>query len=207
MIPGKDAQTGSNLLPSIAERWSPRSFGEKEVEDEKLLRIFEAARWAASSRNEQPWHFIVAQKGDEHYEKLFNGLDDGNKKWAWTAPVIVACLSKLKFDYKGYPNAHHAHDLGLAMGNLLAQATHEGLHIHQMAGIKPEVIINNFSIDAEKYKVVTMFVMGYADESRLMVLPEDVQKSETQERKRKPLHEIVSGGSLGKPPGWIKNNG
>lgn len=202
MIKEKIADTKLEIMSEIANRWSARGFSEKAVEEEKLQRVFEAARWAPSSRNEQPWRFIVAQKGDEHYDKLFNGLDDGNKRWAWTAPVLVASITKLKFDYKGYTNGHALHDLGLAMGALLVQATHEGLQVHQMGGIHPEVITDGFGINAKDYKVVTMFVIGYQDESRLSGIPERDQESEYEPRKRRPLSETISGSVWGKTPEW-----
>ncbi|AEV31809.1 nitroreductase [Owenweeksia hongkongensis DSM 17368] len=202
MIEGKDAETKHRILPEITKRWSPRAFSEIKVEQEKLLRAFEAARWAPSSRNEQPWRFIVAQKGEEHYDKLFDCLDEGNKKWAYTAPVLAACLAKTNFDYKNKPNAHHAHDLGLAMGGLLAQATTDGLYVHQMAGIIPENILKNFNVDGEKFVPMTMFVMGYRDEHRLKELSENDQKSEHEPRKRKELSELISGSNFGEAPAW-----
>ena len=203
MIKEKIAQTHQTVMEEVTNRWSPRGFADREVEEDKLIRVFEAARWAPSSRNEQPWRFIVARKGDEHYERLFNGLDEGNKSWAWTAPVVCASIAKLKFNYKGYPNNHALHDLGLAMGGLLAQATHEGLHVHQMAGIQPEVVLEEFGINSEDYKVVTMFVIGYQDESRLSEISEKDQKSEYEVRKRRPLSETVSGARWGEAAAWV----
>lgn len=203
MIEGKEANSKHRILPEIAKRWSPRAFSDMKVEQEKLLRAFEAARWAPSSRNEQPWRFIVAQKGDAHYDKLFDCLDEGNKKWAFTAPVLGACLAKKVFDYKDKPNKHHAHDLGLAMGSLLAQATSDGLYVHQMGGVLPENILKNFNVDGEKYIPMTMFVIGYRDEHRLKELPENDQKSEHEPRKRKVLSELISGDNFGEAPEWV----
>ncbi len=203
MIPEKKAQADFKLMPEIADRWSPRAFADKPVENKKLLRVLEAARWAPSSRNEQPWRFIIAQKGDAHYDRLFEGLDEGNRKWAWTAPVIAATLGKRKFDYKDRENHFHMHDLGLAMGNLLAQATHEGLYVHQMAGIIPENIISNFNINESEYGVSAMFVMGYQDEARLDELDEKYSQSERRTRQRKSLKEIVFGARFGESPDWL----
>lgn len=203
MIKEKIAQTEQKVMEEITHRWSPRGFADKAVEEEKLIRVFEAARWAPSSRNEQPWRFIVARKGDDHYEKLFNALDEGNQSWAWTAPVICASIAKVKFDYKGYPNGHALHDLGMAMGGLLAQATHEGLHVHQMAGFEPDVVLEEFGINGDDYKVVTLFVTGYQDESRLSEISEKDQKSEFATRKRRPLAETVSGAHWGEAASWI----
>lgn len=200
----KAGKTDFELIPEIAGRWSPRAFGEQAVETEKLKRVLEAARWAPSSRNEQPWRFIIARKGDEHYQKLFEGLNEFNQKWAWTAPVLGATLSSKHFARNSRPNSHNFHDVGLAMGNLLAQATHEGLHLHQLAGIVHENITENFRVNPNEYDVVTMFVMGYQDESRLAELDEKYQKSEKAERNRKDLTELVFGKEFGTNPDWLK---
>lgn len=200
----KPAITNHDILPELANRWSPRAFSEKMVETEKLLKLFEAARWAPSSSNEQPWRFIIAKKGDTHYQQLFEGLNESNQKWAWTAPVIGVTLGKKTFTGKDRENSYRLHDIGLAMGNLLAQATHEGLCVHQMAGIVPENIFRNFEIDENEYQVGAMFVIGYQDENRLSEMEERYRVSEHKERERKDLKEIVFGEKFGINPNWIK---
>jgi len=204
MMAEKKANTNYPIIDELSQRWSPRAFSNQAVEDEKLLRIFEAVRWAPSSRNEQPWRFLVARKGDEHYDQLFEGLNEFNQKWAWTAPVIGASLAKVKMAHKGKEIADRIHDVGLAMGSFLAQATHEGLHVHQMAGIHPDKILENFDIDGEEYEVVAMFVLGYQDFERLSELDEEYYESEKKPRERKPLAELISGNNFGKAPDWVK---
>lgn len=200
----KPATTDHEILPEISNRWSPRAFSEKMVETEKLLKLLEAARWAPSSSNEQPWRFIIARKGDSYYDKLFEGLNESNQKWAWTAPVIGVTLGKKTFTGKDRENKYRLHDTGLAMGNLLAQATHEGLFVHQMAGIVPENIIRNFEIDENEYQLAAMFVIGYQDENRLSEMEERYSASERKQRERKSMKELVFGGKFGINPEWIK---
>ncbi len=203
MIQGKEAQTEVELMPEIANRWSPRAFNNKPVEEEKLLRMFEAARWAPSSSNGQPWHFIIARKGDTHYNKLFEGVNEGNQKWAWSAPVVGVSLAQRRFDYKNRENRHYMHDVGMAMGNLLTQATHDGLYVHQMGGIITEKIYTNFEVDKDKYEVVAMFVMGYQDESRLDEMDEKFRESEIKPRERRALKDFLFANKFGENPSWI----
>ncbi len=197
MIEEKIAPANHPIMAEIKNRWSPRAFAEKPVEKEKLLRIFEAARWAPSSSNGQGWRWIIAQKGDAHYDKLFEGMVEGNQGWAKTAPVLGCTFARKTFEGKDRDYKHSWHDLGLAMGNFLAQATHEGLHVHQMAGIKPETIIENFDVDTKNFDVVAMFTVGYQDEDRLSEIPEKHHESEKKPRERKPLEELVFGEKFG----------
>lgn len=205
MIDTKKAQTKLNIIPEIGLRWSPRAFGEKPLTDDVLKRIFEAGRWAPSSRNEQPWRFIVARKEDEHYNKVFSALDEFNQKWAWTAPVLVVVLGMKKHAYKGRSNAYHMHDVGLAVGNILAQATHEGAAVHQMGGINPSAVIESFNIDPEELQVVSIMAIGFQNESRLKELDDQYHDSEYKVRDRKGLSELVFGSSLSENPSWLKS--
>lgn len=204
MIESKKAHTLDGIIPEVKLRWSPRGFGKKIPDDETLLRILEAARWAPSSRNEQPWRFIVARKTDPHYEMVFNALDEFNQQWAWTAPVLMVVLGKKRHDYKQRSNIYHLHDVGLAMGNLLAQATAEGLSAHQMAGISKEAILQSFGLDEEDLTVISITALGYQDETRLTELAEKYQESEYKARERRNLNELVFGSIVDGRPDWIK---
>ncbi len=199
----KEAQTKLAIHELIKRRWSPRAFADRPVEEEKLQRIFEAARWAPSSRNEQPWHFIVARQADAHYPKLFEALNEWNQKWTFTAPVVGATIVARKFSHNDSLNPMRWHDLGLAMGNLSLQATAEGLYLHQMAGFDAEVILQNYHLEAADYEAVTMFVLGYQDFGRLAELEERYHDSEKARRHRKPLSELISGASFGESPRWV----
>ena len=119
----KPAQTDHPIQEILKRRWSPRAFADRMVESEKLRSLFEAARWAPSSFNEQPWFFIVAtkQKLEEH-ARLLSCLVEKNQQWARLAPVLMVSVAKLKFAKTGKPNRHAFHDVGLAMGNMLVEA-------------------------------------------------------------------------------------
>ena len=129
----KPANTDYPIEEILRRRWSPRAFSERMVETEKLKRLFEAVRWAPSSFNEQPWSFIVAtkQKQEEH-ARLLSCLVEKNQQWAHLAPVLMVSIARSNFEKTGKPNRHAFHDVGLAMGNLLVEATALGLCVHQM---------------------------------------------------------------------------
>lgn len=200
----KTADARAGVLSEIKDRWSPRAFSDKPVSNEKLLNIFDAARWAASSRNEQPWRWMIARPGDSHYNAMFEVLDKWNKNWAKTAPVLAAAFVSKKFERNGKPNATAPHDLGLAMGNLSIQATYEGLHLHMMAGFDGEQLLAKFDIDDEKFDAVCMFAIGYQDFDRISELDEKYHESEKKKRSRKSLTDLISGSTFGEAPDWVK---
>src|SRR5437667_9400721 len=137
----KPAPTDHPIEEILRRRWSPRAFSDRIVEPEKLQSLFEAARWAPSSFNEQPWYFIVATKQKlEAHVRLLSCLTEKNQQWARQAPVLMVSVAKLNFEKTGKPNRHAFHDVGLAMGNMLVQATALGLFVHQMAGFSPETV-------------------------------------------------------------------
>lgn len=193
----RTAPTDHPILPVLADRWSPRAFANKPVETEKLQQLFEAARWSASSFNEQPWRFIVATKdNEEEYARALGCLVEFNQSWAKTAPVLVLTAVRKTFSKNGKPNPCCEHDLGLAMGNLSAQATHLGLVIHQMAGVDRDKIRETYNIP-EEFEPLTGTAIGYLGHPER--IPEAVQKGETAPRIRKPLSETVFAGGWEKP--------
>src|SRR5487761_2514110 len=119
----KQAPATESVLPVILHRWSPRSFADRVVSPSDLHRIFEAARWAASSFNEQPWRFLVGRKGDPTYGKIFESLATFNQAWANNAPVLMLSVGKRAFTQNGNPNHYALHDTGAATANLALQAT------------------------------------------------------------------------------------
>src|SRR5260370_31519739 len=143
----KPAETQYPIEEILRRRWSPRSFSERLVEPEKLQSLFEAARWAPSSFNEQPWNFIVAtkQKPEEH-ARLLSCLVEGNQRWARAAPVLMVSVAKLNFDKTGKPNRHAFHDVGLAVQNMIVQATALGLFVHHMAGFSPKKVSGTYGV-------------------------------------------------------------
>jgi len=178
------------ILDVLSKRWSPRAFADRTVEPEKLRRLLEAARWAPSSYNEQPWRFIVAAKDDpDEYERLLRCLNEKNQQWAESAPVLMLTVARKHFTHNDNENRHARHDTGLAMGNLVAQATALDLYVHQMAGIRPDAARGTYGIPDE-YEPVAGVAVGY--------LSEDVdERAKMSDRSRRPLRETVFAGSWG----------
>jgi nitroreductase len=187
----KIAQTEYDIMPQIAERWSPRTFSDRAIDQETVHRLFEAARWAASSRNYQPWRFIYGLKGTEAYDRILGSLVPFNRQWAESAPLLVMTIVKEQMD-NGKNNYHALHDLGLAMGNFSVQAQDLGLALHHMAGFDWKGAHEAFDIP-EGYHAVTVVAVGhYGGDPE--TLPEDLQQGETTPRQRKPMDEIVGEG-------------
>ena len=184
----KTAITSAPIHSLIRERWSPRAFADRPVEAEKLRSLFEAARWAASSSNEQPWRFLVGRRGDETYQKIFNALVEFNQAWARSAPVLVLAVAKKTFTAKGTPNRYGLHDTGAAMANLALQATADGLHTHSMAGFDSDLMRASFAIPSD-YELGAVTAIGYFGDPES--LPEHLRKMEVSPRQRKPLEEFV----------------
>lgn len=183
----------SFLQPFITDRISPYAFSEKAIDDESLELLFEAARRAPSSFNEQPWRFIYARKEDKEYETFISLLMEGNREWVMNVPLIGISCAKLNFSLNGKPNKFALHDTGLAMGGLLAQATFMGIRVHQMGGYYPEKAKELLKIPDE-YETLAMFVIGYQGEADQ--LPAELKERELKERVRKPLGELLSRGSF-----------
>lgn len=192
----KLAETKYPVLDVIRRRWSPRIFADRPVDGLTLGSLFEAARWAASCYNEQPWVFIVATKDDpENYAKLLSCLVEFNQSWAKSAPVLMLTVARLNFERNGKPNRHALHDVGLAMGNLCAEATSRGLFLHQMAGILVDRAREVWKIP-EGFEAVAGIALGYMGDASQ--LDEKLREREIEERKRKPLEQIVFSGEWGK---------
>ncbi|MTI21925.1 nitroreductase [Fulvivirga sp. RKSG066] len=191
----KKANTRYSILKHLSDRWSPRAFNDKMPERETLLKLLEAARWAPSSFNEQPWRFVIGIKGEgESYENLFEGLNEFNQKWAKTAPVAVFICAKKTFSHNGKDNKHFMYDCGAAMSNLCVQATEEGLYVHQMAGILPDVAREKLNVP-DGFEPITAAMVGYIGDPDQ--LNDDMKESEMAERKRKDLSEIAFFGKWG----------
>jgi nitroreductase len=191
----KPAETSAPIHDLIRHRWSPRAFDPRPVEPEKLRSLFEAARWAASSYNGQPWYFIVGTKDDpENYNRVLATFVEFNQGWAKQAPVLALSVAKLTFD-DGKPNRHAFHDVGQAAANLNTQAEALGLSVHQMAGIDPEKARTLFGIPAD-YEAVAGMALGYAGDPAS--LPDELRKRELAPRQRKPLDSFVFTGQWGK---------
>jgi nitroreductase len=179
--------------PLISARWSPRAFDTRPVEPIKLQRIFEAARWAASSSNLQPWYFLVGIKGDEVYDKILETLVEFNQLWAIHAPLLALAISKIT-NQRGEPNKSYAYDLGQAVATLSLQAISEGIYTHQMGGFNAIKAASVFEIPDE-YKVMVVFALGYLGD--IETLHHKLQKLEISPRMRRSTGESVFTGSFG----------
>ncbi|HXO06126.1 MAG TPA: nitroreductase family protein [Candidatus Sulfotelmatobacter sp.] len=197
----KPAETSVPIHDLIRHRWSPRAFDPRPVEPEKLRTLFEAARWAPSSYNAQPWYFIVGTKDDpENYNRVLETFVEFNQGWAKQAPVLALSVAKLTFD-DGKPNRHAFHDVGQAAANLTIQAEALGLSVHQMAGIEPEKARELFHIPAD-YEAVAGIALGYAGDPSS--LGDEMRKRELAPRQRKPLDSFVFTGEWGHVPHLVK---
>ena len=191
----KPADTQYPIHKLLQRRWSPRAYSDRLVEPEKLCSLLEAARWAPSSFNEQPWSFIVATKENmTEYNRLLSCLVEKNMQWAKLAPVLILSVAKLHFERNSKENRHAFHDVGLAVENLVIQAMALDLFGQQMAGFDVEKAREIFSIPAG-YEPVTTIAIGYMGEPQ--TLPEQFREEELVVRVRKPLATFVFTGNWG----------
>lgn len=190
----KRATTAFPIHDIIANRWSPRAFAKRPVSREHLGSLLEAARWAPSCYNEQPWAFLLATSDDSpSFERLAACLLEGNV-WAKSAPVLMLSVAKLTFERNGKTNRHAHHDVGLAVANLVLQAQALGLCAHQMAGFDLAAARERLAIPAD-WEPTAMIALGYrGDENGL---PETLRERERAPRTRKELSSFVFGASWG----------
>ncbi len=197
MMTDKKASTEYPIHELLAKRWSPYSFGDRPVAPADLRSLFEATRWAPSSYNEQPWSFIVATKDDpEEYTRLLSCLVEGNQVWAKAAPVLALGVVSLRFSRNNKDNRSAVHDLGLAAGNLVVEATARGLCVHQMIGILPDKAREVYQIP-EHYEAWTGLEIGYKGDPS--TLPDALKQRDLTPRPRKPLNQFVFTGKWGDP--------
>lgn len=189
----KSRSTTYEINDLIVNRWSPRSFLPEELSDKKLFSLFEAARWAPSSSNGQPWRFIFAKRNSQYWDGLFNLLVDFNKQWCTNASVLVVVLAKKTFEHNGQPIATRQFDTGAAWENLALQAVTESLITHAMAGFDYEKARKDLAVP-DDYDVVAMIAIGKMG-------PKEKLSSELQTREvpstRKPLSELIMEGKFG----------
>ena len=192
----KPADNQYSIHDLLRQRWSPRAFDERRIEPEKLRSLFEAARWAPSSNNGQPWRFLVAAKESKaEYDRLFNCLVEGNQQWAFRAPVLLLSVATMQFE-DGSVNRHAFHDTGMAAENLVIQATALGLVAHQMAGFRIDQARADCQIP-EGYEPVAMMAVGYPGDPAQ--LSDRLRVREVQPRARKSVTEFVYSATWGQP--------
>ncbi|MBA5866874.1 MAG: nitroreductase [Nitrospira sp. CR1.3] len=198
----KPAESQHPIHELLQRRWSPRAFAERSIEHEKMRSLFEAARWAPSSSNEQPWRFLAATKETPvDYDRLLACLVEGNRKWAFRAPLLVMSVASLNFEDEAKPNRHAFHDTGLAAENLVLQAVALGLVAHQMAGFDIEKARRTCLIPPG-YDPVAMIAVGYPGDPSL--LPDYLREREMKPRDRKPAGEFVFSSQWGQASPLIR---
>jgi nitroreductase len=185
----KHAANVDGVLPIFHSRWSPRSFSDREVSRADLAKVFEAARWAASSYNEQPWRFLVGLRNSTAYKKIFDSLMPVNQLWAVSAPVLILGATKTRFSHSDSPNRVALYDLGAAASYLTLQAAALGIATHQMAGFDVDAARKAFEIP-DDYLPGAVIALGYQGEPA--ALPnEQFLAQEVAPRQRKPLKDFV----------------
>lgn len=184
----KIANTDFPIHDLIAKRWSARAFSTKKVEKSKLFSILEAARWAPSSRNEQPWRYIVfTDDNPQKLDKARSVLLEINN-YANRAPILICAITKKTYSDNRIYNKLHFHDLGAANENMFLESFNQGLIMHEMGGFDREKARGVFNIP-EDYEVGIMIAIGYQDSHK--ILPERYREKPDSPRERKPLSEIA----------------
>ncbi len=198
----KQATPAHPIHELIAGRWSPYAFADRPVSIDDLRSLFEAARWAASSYNEQPSSYIVATRQDAaEFERLLSCLVEGNQAWAKAAPVLAIGCTSLRFRLNGQPNAAAVHDLGLASAGLTLEATARGIYVHQMIGIVPDRVSELYAVP-EGVQPTTGLAIGYVADPG--TLPDNIRQRDLAPRTRRPVSEFVFTGKWGTASAIVK---
>jgi nitroreductase len=193
----KRAVTDFPILDCLALRWSPYAFRDKPVSAIDLAALFEAARWAPSSYNEQPWTYLVATRDNPaEFQNMLSCLVEANQTWCKFVPVLALGVVKLRFAHNNKENRAAFHDLGLASGNLLAEATARGIAVHQMIGIIPARARELYHIPPE-HEAWTALAIGYKGPNP--ALPAALLERDAAPRTRKLRRDFVFSGTWGKP--------
>ena len=195
----KHADTVEAVHPLIRERWSPRSFEPRDVPDSDVEAVLEAARWAASSYNEQPWRFIVARRSDsDAFAKALGILMPMNQAWAKNASFLIYVAAKKTFSHNGTENYYALHDAGAAGAHMLLQAEALGLQGHGMAGFDKERARKELGFPPD-FIPAAVFAVGYPASPDDLQLDEKMRAAERGKRQRKPLSELAFSGEWGNP--------
>jgi Nitroreductase len=184
----KSTDFTSPVMEVIQKRRSSRAYADKSVEKEKIHSLFEAARWAPSSLNEQPWFYIYATRDQELWSKIFEAVKEGNKIWAKNAPLLICSFARKNYIRFEHPNPAARYDLGAANAFLSLQAAHLGLNVHQMAGFDSQIIIKNLGVPDEFEPFIVMAI-GYPGD--VEKLPENLKAREFAPRERYIEEEFV----------------
>ena len=184
----KTASTTVPVHPLLAERWSPRGFDRAhELGDDALTPLLEAARWAPSAQNSQPWRFLVTRRGEAAHARLFAALTPGNQAWAGSASALVMVAARTAGD-DGRPQPWALYDTGQAVAALVTQAQADGLSVHQMGGFDTAVVRTGFGL-ADTLTPVVVLAVGQAGSPA--GLPEPLAAREAAPRTRRPVADLL----------------
>ena len=172
----------------LSKRRSSVLFSDRPIQTEIIESLFEAARWAPSSMNQQPWRFIYVMKNDSIYQEWLHCLNEKNREWAQNAPMLILTAAQIVSDYNNRENTYAVHDTAMAYSNLVFQAVSSGLSIHPMGGYDKEMISKLVGLPAS-YSPLVVAALGYKSDSS--DFPQQLLNRENTERKRKPVREIV----------------
>jgi len=192
MAQSSSRQSQYPINPLILNRWSPRSFSGEEIGNDDLMALFEAARWAPSSYNNQPWRFIYGKRNTPHWDAIFGLMGEFNQNWTKNAAALVVIISKKTFDHSGKPSRTHEFDAGAAWENLAIEAESRGFVTHGMEGFDYDKAREVLGVPAE-YDVEAMIAIG--KQGKKEDLSPDLQPMEAPSQ-RKPLSEIVMEGKF-----------
>ena len=176
----------------LLSRWSPRAMSGEALSQKELMTLFEAARWAPSSYNSQPWRFVYAEKDSEHWSTFFNFLVEFNQSWCKNAAALIVIISKKTFDFNGEFSRTHSFDTGASWENLALQGHAMGLVVHGMSGFDYDAVRTHFNL-SDEYAVEAMVAVGKPGDVKR--LPEALQEKE-EESDRRPIDEIVFNGDF-----------
>jgi nitroreductase len=187
-LSSRHADTDAPLITALVERWSPRAYDPgAELSDDDVRTMLEAARWAPSANNVQPWRFIVARRGTEAFATVHDALMGFNQAWADSAAALVVNIAEVA-DETGTPRPWAKYDLGQAVAHMSVQAQHDGLHTHQMGGFDGARLAESFGL-RDGLEVVSITAVGKVGDAS--ALPEPLREREVAPRSRKPLDELV----------------
>ncbi len=194
--------TEHDIHELLRKRWSPRAFSDRQIDKPTLLRILEAARWAPSSSNGQPWSYLVATADQpEEFARMCSCLVDANQRWAKNASVMLISTARLEFANNQKPNRHAQYDLGAATAMMLVQAAAMDVYGHEMAGFSVDKAREMYGIP-QNYDVMSAIAFGYLGDPA--TLPDDLRQRELVPSPRKPMVEFIFQTRWGQTPDWVK---
>lgn len=199
----RPATTDHPINDLLRHRWSPRAFSPRPVDHATLLSLLEAARWAPSSSNEQPWRFIVAAREDaDLFQRLLSTLAEGNQIWAKEAPVLMLSIAERNSARSGKPNRVALYDVGQAMAHLTFEAASRGLYVHQMGGFDADKARALFAVP-DTAEPAAAAAIGYPGEPATLPT-EQLREREVAPRVRRPLSQTVFADRFGQSADWAR---